>query len=76
MAARIVGIRVDCTICSYMKKPHGRSGPIERMLCDCHCEGYDLDPKPGCLWPGETDEDFGYPCCDAATRPVDANAVT
>jgi len=35
--------------------------------CNDDCAGYRDDPKPGCLWPRETAEDFGFPCCDAAT---------
>lgn len=57
-----VGVAVDCTVCGRRKKPIGRSAPIEMggSLCDWECHGYDLDPKPGELWPGETREDFGF----------------
>ena len=75
MAAKIIGIRVTCAICGRTKKPHGRSAPMASSYCDANeCEGYYLDPVPGCLWPGETDEDFGFPCCSAATRPLDRHA--
>ena len=63
-----VGIRVNCTVCGYEKKPHGRSAPMGIMFCDDECSGYLLEPKPGCLWPGETAKDFGYECCDNATE--------
>lgn len=70
MKAGKVGIRVTCGICGRTKQPHGRSAPMASSYCDSDCEGYNENPRPGCLWPGETDEDFEYPCCDAATRPV------
>jgi hypothetical protein len=41
---------------------------MESNYCDFECEGYELDPKPGCLWPRETDVDFGYKSCAHATR--------
>lgn len=63
-----VGIRVECRVCGYEKKPHGRSAPLGDTLCDDDCPGYSLDPKPGCLWPGETEAGFGYPICTHATR--------
>lgn len=56
-----VGIAVYCTICRHRKKPRGRSAPLGAYLCDWECEGYNLDPQVGTLWPGETEEDFGYP---------------
>jgi len=57
-----VGKAVDCTICGLRKKPQGRSAPLEmaNSLCDSECPGYYEDPKPGSLWPGETQEEFGY----------------
>ena len=70
MKATKVGIRVTCGICGRTKQPHGRSAPMGSSYCNRDCKWYHEDPKPGCLWPGETDEDFGYACCDAATRPV------
>jgi hypothetical protein len=59
-----VGIAVGCTVCHRMKKPHGRSAAIGACYCDYDCPGYDMDPKPGCLWPNE----FGFTCCDNATK--------
>jgi hypothetical protein len=67
-----VGIRVICAECGHQKKPHGRSAPMGFKYCDDECHGYLLKPEPGCLWPGETDSDFGYPCCDNATEPLPA----
>lgn len=65
-----VGIATRCDKCVRIKKPHGRSAPMGSDYCDRDCSGYDLDPLPGCLWPGETDADFGYPCCDLSTKPI------
>ena len=63
-----VGIQVNCTVCGNMKKPIGRSAPLSWYGCDHECEGYTQDPKPGSLWPYETEEDFGYPVSDDATE--------
>lgn len=67
-----VGIAVYCTVCHLRKKPRGRSAaPAEaNSLCDSDCPGWHLEPKPGDLWPGETEKEFGYPCGDEATRYV------
>lgn len=58
----IVGIVVRCTVCGLRKKPVGRSAPpeMEIGLCSNDCPGYHQDPMPGYLWPGETQEEFGY----------------
>lgn len=66
-----VGVQVHCTVCGHMKQPHGRSVPLGAYYCDGDCPGYKLDPKPGCLWPGETEEDFGFPICSRATKEVE-----
>ncbi len=65
-----VGIRVTCSTCGKPKAPHGRSvaWAMTDSLCSHHCAGYNEDPRPGCLWPGETAEDFGYHSCDHATE--------
>lgn len=55
------GTAVNCVVCGYRKKPRGRSAPMEMVMCDHECPGYDQDPQVGQLWPGETSEDFGYP---------------
>ena len=62
MSDQEVGKAVDCAVCGRRKKPIGRSAPMEmaNSLCDPDCEGYYKDPKPGSLWPGETQEEFGY----------------
>lgn len=59
-----VGSYARCTVCGLNKKPRGRSAPLEMAngLCDHECEGYDQPPFAGDLWPGETAEEFGYPC--------------
>jgi hypothetical protein len=65
-----VGISVYCAACGLRKKPVGRSAPLAMAngLCDDDCPGYREEPKPGDLWPGESEEGFGYPARDAATR--------
>lgn len=65
-----VGIAVTCTVCGQRKCPRGRSQPIGAYLCDCDCPGYRMDPKPGDLWPGESQEDFGYPVGEEGTIEV------
>lgn len=66
-----VGISVSCGTCGRSKLPHGRSAPMYSYGCDRdECSGYHEDPKPGCLWPGETDADFGYDSCDHSTRKM------
>lgn len=64
-----VGIRVYCTVCHRAKAPHGRSVPdaTYSSWCTHECGGYYDEPKPGCLWPGETSEQFGYEHCGYAT---------
>lgn len=44
-----------CTVCGLRKRPRGRSVPLEmgNSMCDHECTGYDQEPKPGHLWPGE-----------------------
>jgi hypothetical protein len=66
----LVGISVECTVCRRTKKPHGRSAPVYSSYCDEGCIGYELDPKPGCLWPREYDYEFGFQVCGNATREV------
>lgn len=56
-----VGIDVKCVVCGTTKKPIGRSAPLGMHLCDHECPGYYQDPRPGSLWWGETEEQFGYP---------------
>ena len=70
MNKNYVGIAVRCHICRRTKAPHGRSVPdvTYASYCNHNCEGYEYEPLPGCLWPGETSEDFGYRHCLSATR--------
>lgn len=56
-----VGIPAYRSVFWSGKAPHGRSAMG-------YWRGYVIDPKPGCLWPGETEEDFGYRCCDNAVK--------
>lgn len=70
-----VGIRVECAVCGQTKQPRGRSAPVQCQYCDVFCPGYDQPPHVGSLWPGETDEEFGYPCSDVGTKPVDVSAA-
>jgi hypothetical protein len=60
LSATRKGIVVECESCGLEKKPVGRSAPLEMYLCNQDCPGYYNDPKPGSLWPGESEEDFGY----------------
>lgn len=48
----------QCHVCGRRKKPVGRSAPLEMAngLCDQDCKGYDEEPKPGHLWPGELNQ--------------------
>jgi hypothetical protein len=59
-----VGYAVACKVCGLHKKPVGRSAPDAwaNSLCDFECPGYTLAPHPGSLWPGETAEEYGFPC--------------
>jgi hypothetical protein len=41
------------------------------MLCESNCSGYYTEPLPGDLWPGETEEDFGYPISNNATKEAE-----
>ena len=68
MTQRKVGVSVRCTLCGRTKKPVGRSAPLGTHWCDDDCEGYRCDPKPGCLWPGESEDEFGYACGTNATE--------
>lgn len=69
-----VEIEVTCKTCGQQKQPHGRSASMHRSYCDNDCVGYNDGPKPGCLWPGETSEDFGYKHCLHATKQAGENS--
>ena len=68
-----VGMIVICEFCSLMKRPRGRSAPPVPM-CDDDCPGYYLEPFVGDLWPGETEEDFGYPVSSQGTKEVNGGS--
>ena len=60
-----VGVRVDCLRCGRMKQPWGRSVPYASVGAYCYhdsCSGWDEEPLPGSLFPGESEHEFGYPC--------------
>jgi hypothetical protein len=63
-----VGVCIKCGVCGQMKKPIGRSAPLDLSYCDDACRGYRLKPRPGSLWPGETSEEFGYPIGEDGTE--------
>jgi hypothetical protein len=56
-----VGVIVRCAVCGNMKKPIGRSGPMDAYYCTEDCNGYRFPPYVGSLWPGESAEEYGYP---------------
>ncbi len=63
-----IGIRVTCAVCHRQKKPRGRSMPVGFNMCEPEsCSAYYCEPRVGDLWPGETAQDFGYPCSDDGT---------
>ena len=63
-----IGIRVYCARCDRQKCPRGRSSPAVLSMCDIECPGYYEKPFVGDLWPGETEEDFGYPVREDGTK--------
>ena len=68
-----IGVRVKCLVCDREKAPRGRSisAAIYNSYCTRDgCIAYDAEPHVGDLFPGETAEDFGYPCSDVGTIPV------
>jgi len=58
------------TVCGQRKAPIGRSiSPVTAdSYCNYECEGYRKEPYPGSLFPGETEEDFGFPINDDGTE--------
>lgn len=63
-----IGIAVFCETCGLLKKPIGRDAPADSYYCTSDCRGYRDKPYPGQLWPGETDDQYGFDACDDATR--------
>ena len=55
-----VGVSVWCGVCGRMKKPFGRDASASSPYCTYDCTGYEKEPLPGSLWPGESEFDFGY----------------
>lgn len=47
--------RAECSVCRRIKAPRGRSVAMEAASGYCHrdCLGYEQEPMPGHLWPGE-----------------------
>lgn len=43
--------------------------------CNFECGGYTEDPRVGDLWPGETEEEFGFPVSDAGTKEVEPSTA-
>lgn len=74
------GIRVVCAKCGRQKAPRGRSASPLMLYClppfwgpqygEPSCNGYYEDPKVGDLWPGETEEDFGFPVSSHGTEEI------
>lgn len=66
-----IGLSVQCRVCGRSKAPRGRSAPIGSNYCTrAGCKGYDQEPRVGDLWPGETEEAFGYPVSADGTAEV------
>ena len=68
LRADYFGYRAICGTCGRTKQPAGRSAPMDMVMCtpyhaiiDPHgCPGYNTDPLPSNLWPGESEADFGF----------------
>lgn len=68
-----VGVVVRCVVCGRMKQPIGRAAPLAASYCHAaDCSGYWHMPYAGSLWPGETDEAFGYPVGTDGTEAYEA----
>ena len=68
LSADRIGVDVKCFVCGHSKAPVGRSVPPQDYLCNAlSCDGYYYIPVPGSLFPGESEEDFGYPVGKAGT---------
>ena len=71
----VVGVAVTCVVCRQRKCPRGRSAPAAASYCDWDCPGYTQEPHAGSLWPGESEEEFGYPVSDVGTRKTPPRAA-
>ena len=68
---RLRGIRVVCGICGQPKVPHGSIAmAMHGSCCDSPCPGYDREPLPGCLWPGEISDTDDAPICNLAAEII------
>lgn len=59
-AAKRVGRAVYCLLCERPKKPVGRDLAPAMSGSYCthdECPGYDIEPWPDNLWPGEESDD-------------------
>ena len=56
------GPLVRCATCNQLKSPWGRDGGYYGPPCDWDCEGYELEPRPDTLWPGEVCGE-AFPIC-------------
>lgn len=54
------GFTVRCAVCGVIKKPWGRSAPLDSYYCDYDCPGYPQEPYASHLWPTESEADFGF----------------
>lgn len=52
---QVGGPLVKCAVCGFNKPPRGRAAPLSMVngMCSSDCPGYDEDPIPEGLWPGE-----------------------
>lgn len=57
---------VTCSECGRPKPPSGRQVPdaCVGLYCENECPGRSKMPFNGDLWPGESSDDFGFPCWD------------
>jgi hypothetical protein len=65
---RKFGVAVICGRCKRMKSPVGRSVAAGPSYCNDDCVSYRDNPRPGSLWPGESEAQFGYPVGNDATE--------
>jgi hypothetical protein len=67
----------ECLVCRRRKNPRGRSAPMGMYLCHPHdCPGYDQEPTPGHLWPGELAREAEYEVEPRGNREGGATCLT